>query len=69
MLMRFDRERGLYIPDSVPDAKAKPNWPPRFDVPEDMKNPRIGEPSGSDRGTVASCGWWTPTLPKPHGGV
>lgn len=61
--MRF--EEPISTDYTPPTPKAAPNWPPRFDIPDDAKHPRSFDvASSNDRGTIAGVGWYTVELPK-----
>lgn len=61
--MKYDATRGLYVPENVKPID-RPNWPPRFDVPDDTKHPRSFDQHGNDRGVIAGVGWYTVEMPK-----
>ena len=58
-----DRDTGLWIPESA-KPKARPNFPPRLDIPEDAKGPtRIGDVGAARTGTHF---WYYPSRdPRP----
>ena len=60
-------DNGLWVPDGHSES-SRPNWPPRFAIPEDSKHPKDFHLSGADRGMNTNSIWtdkYNP-VPKPQ---